>query len=98
MKEKSKKETCPRCNGSVFAIAKDKSNKHYCQAKGCHHVWVPGADASGRIDLAMKATIMENEALKTEITQLRKEVETLKSQLTKIEKIGKAAEASSIFT
>lgn len=84
------KETCPRCGKSDFAVAKDKSNKHYCQTKGCGHVWVPGNEAMKRPDVVLKFTQEENRKLQTEVDRLRKENLDLK---TKLEALSPSTEA-----
>jgi len=67
----AKKEKCPRCGGVDIAIAQDKSNKHYCQTKGCMHVFVPGLDGLKRTDVIIKKLQEENEALRDEVFKLR---------------------------
>lgn len=67
----AKKEKCPRCGGSDLALAQDKSGKHYCQAKGCMHVFVPGLEGLKRTDVVIKKLQEENEALKAEVLKLR---------------------------
>ncbi len=73
-KPDSKKETCSKCGSTIFSVAKDNSNKHYCQAKGCGNVWVPGLEGMKRADVVMAKLSQENEALKTEIAKLRAEL------------------------
>lgn len=77
----AKKESCPRCNSTIFATAKDGSNKHYCQAKGCGHVWIPGNEGLKRTDVALKHAKEENTKLTAEVTKLRKENSDLKERL-----------------
>jgi hypothetical protein len=86
----AKKEACPRCQNEKFAIAKDKSNKHYCQTKGCMHVWVPGLEGMKRPDVVLKQAQVENQSLLAEVTKLRKENADLKSKLAQHESAKKA--------
>ncbi len=81
----AKKETCSKCGSSIFSVAKDKSNKHYCQAKGCGHVWVPGLEGLNRIDLQLKNALQENVDLKRELDKARKLIVTLREQLGEIQ-------------
>lgn len=76
----AKKETCSKCGSTIFSVAKDKSSKHYCQAKGCGHVWVPGLEGLGRIDVQLKNALQENVDLKRELDKSRKEVLALKAK------------------
>lgn len=76
----AKKETCTKCGSTIFAVAKDKSNKHYCQAKGCGNVWVPGLEGLKRSDVVLRQAQLENIELKTEIARLRKENQDLRAE------------------
>lgn len=68
----AKKEVCTKCGKSDYAVATDRSNKHYCSTKGCGNIWVPGLEGLKRTDVVIKALQVENEALKAEIDRLRK--------------------------
>lgn len=81
---KQEKEKCPKCNSTVFAVAKDKSGKRYCQHKGCGHVWAADTQGLGRVDIVLMQAQKENQELKLEITKVRKENEALKAELEKL--------------
>lgn len=85
-KNETKKEACPKCNGSAFAKATDKSGKQYCQAKGCGHVWVPGADFKGRPDVMIQKLQKENFELQEEIGKLRRHNGELAATVVVLEK------------
>lgn len=91
---KEPKEKCSRCGSVIFSVAKDNSNKHYCQAKGCGHVWVPGLEGLKRTDVVIRQLKEENESLKNELDKSRKEVLALK---VKYEPTSEPAE-DEIFT
>jgi hypothetical protein len=74
----SKKEKCTKCGSTEYAVATDKSKKHYCAA--CKHVWVPGLDGLTRPDLLLKKEQTENIELKAEIAKLRKEIAELREK------------------
>ncbi len=73
----SKKESCPRCQSTTFAVSKDKTNKHYCSK--CANVWVPGG-VEGSVEARFKTAQNEIAELKIENSRLRKRVEQLLAQ------------------
>jgi uncharacterized Zn finger protein len=83
----AKKESvkCPKCSGEKFSVATDKSNKHYCQTKGCGNIFVPGLDAMKRPDVMIRHLQQENQKLLAELTSLRNENQKLKEQLVKLQ-------------
>lgn len=81
-----KKEECSKCGGSNYVVATDNSNKHYCQVKGCKHVWVPGLEDLKRPDVVLKQAQDENVKLRSEIDRLRKENAHLKATIKNAEK------------
>lgn len=100
-KNETKKESCPKCNSTIFAKATDKSGKYYCQAKGCQHVWVPGVEAMKRPDVMIQKLQQENQALTTEIGKLRLDNEKLKSELVALrpkQEPDETAAGDEIFT
>lgn len=76
---KPEKEKCPKCGSSDFAVAQDKSNKHYC-AK-CQNIWVPGLVGLSRIDVQLTNALKENVELKAVLDKERKELSEVKAQL-----------------
>jgi hypothetical protein len=82
-----KKEHCPRCNGTLYAVAQDKSNKHYCQTKGCGNVWVPGLTNLNRTDLVLKQALQEKVDLQREVDRVRAENKMLREKLAKYEPV-----------
>lgn len=89
----AKKEACPKCSGIQFSVAKDKSNKHYCQTKGCGNIWVPGLVEVKRPDVLIRKLQEENNKLAAEVNTLRKQNGELKARLGVQED-----EAKEIFT
>lgn len=71
------KEKCPKCGGEAIALAKDGSQKRFCQAKGCMHVWAPMSPDQ------VKTVKMQNEMkeLSEEVIRLRSENEKLKKRI-----------------
>jgi transposase-like protein len=67
----AKKESCPKCTSEKYSVAKDKSNKHYCEK--CNHVWVPGFEGLKRSDLLLKKAQGEVMLMTEELTKLRKD-------------------------
>ncbi len=79
MAKKETKEMCPKCASGDFSVATDGSKKHYCNS--CKHVWVPGVQASSRLDLVLQQAQKENQELKLELTKLRAKVLSLEKVL-----------------
>lgn len=77
----AKKESCPKCGSTIFALAKDKSGKHYCQAKGCGNVWVPGMENLKRTDVVIRQLQTENRELKEALAAVRRENRELKEEM-----------------
>ncbi len=71
----SKKESCPQCESSQFAVATDKSNKHYCSK--CAHVWIPGGGLNG-VESRLKTALSENAELRIKCSRLEKKLEALR--------------------
>lgn len=93
----AKKETCPKCGKSEYAVATDKSNKHYCQTKGCGNIWVPGNPGMNRTDIKIKALTEENESLKLEIERVRKVNRELTAELETYRDVAAGEPAPDIF-
>lgn len=98
MAKNDTKEKCPRCGSTIYAKATDKSGKHYCQAKGCGHVWVPGVDVKGRPDVMIQRLQKENFELQEQINKLRKENDVLKTELSKFKNEKPPEATDEIFT
>ena len=98
MAKQDNKEKCPKCNSTVFALAKDKSGKRYCQGKGCQHVWVPETQGLGRVDIVLMQAQKENQELKLEIGRVRKENAELKAELAKLKPAAAATAENEIFS
>lgn len=86
----AKKETCSKCGKSNYSVATDRSNKYYCQTKGCGNVWVPGLEGLKRTDVVLKQAQEENRKLKEELSASRKENEELKAKLKAQDKTAEA--------
>lgn len=82
---KQDKEKCPKCGSTIFALAKDKSGKRYCQAKGCQHVWAPETMGMGRVDIVLKQAQKENVELKEAINSERAKVKRLEARVAELE-------------
>lgn len=95
---KPDKEKCPKCGSTIFALAKDKSGKRYCQAKGCQHVWAAETAGMGRVDIVLMQAQKENQELKLEIGRVRKENADLKAKLAQYETEKTPATESEIFS
>lgn len=96
---KSPKEACPKCGKSDFAVAKDQSNKHYCQTKGCGNIWVPGLEQNmNRTDLVLKQALQDKVDLQAALDKLRAENKMLREKLAKYEPVDAPVAQDEIFS
>lgn len=82
---KDPKEKCPKCGSTIFALAKDKSNKRYCQGKGCQHVWVPETQGKGRVDIVLMQAQKELGELRDALNAERAENKKLRARVIELE-------------
>ncbi len=75
------KQACPRCKSQMYAVAQDKSNKHYCSA--CQNVWVPGAEL--KAETLLKAAQAEISELRIINSRLLKKIEELAPREVQVE-------------
>lgn len=97
-KKEEPKERCPRCQGTIYATANDKSGKLYCQTKGCGNVWAPATAGMSRPEIQLKNALTENVALKAEITKVRAENKRLTEELEKLKPAEPPVSEAEIFS
>lgn len=98
MAKKEEKERCPRCQGTIYAVANDKSGKFYCQTKGCGNVWAPATAGLSRPEIQLKNALTENVSLKAEINKVRAENVKLKEELQALKPPVDPASEEEIFS
>lgn len=82
MAKNETKERCPRCSSHKFAVATDKSNKHYCSE--CQHIWVPGMENLTRPDFLLKKAQIEVKELTEELGRERAKIRKLEEEVKRL--------------
>ena len=60
---------CPKCSSTKFAVATDKSRRHYC-AK-CQNVWIPGHEANKSPEVLLLGARAEINELRLALSRMQ---------------------------